>query len=103
MVRRVLSSIARVKSFVSHLEMAATASVGYGKMHHAMFKDFSARSLLLQGRALAQASKNLRNVQNLGDVEFRVFSQWGDDGIIECLVEQDLGTSECFVDVGVAN
>src|SRR5260370_35874300 len=90
MVRRVLSSIARVKSFVSHLEMAASASVGYGKMHHAMFKDFSERSLLLQGRALAQPSKNLTNVQNLGEVEYRVFSQWGEAGIIECLFERSL-------------
>src|SRR5260370_5620092 len=103
MVRRVLSSIARVKSFVSHLEMAASASVGYGKMHHAMFKDFSERSLLLQGRALAQASKNLRNVQNLGDVEFRVFSQWGEDGIIEWLLERVLVPNNRFVEFGVEN
>src|SRR5258708_15120909 len=72
-------------------------------MQHAMFKDFSEGSLLLQGRALAQASKNLTNVQNLGEVEVGVFSQWGEDGIIEWLVERVLVPNNRFVEFGVEN
>src|SRR4029077_5305143 len=54
MIKQLLSPMARAKSFVSRVETAVSTSVGYGKMHQAMFKDFSERSLLLQGRALAQ-------------------------------------------------
>jgi hypothetical protein len=103
MINRLLSSMARVRSFVSRMESAASASVGYGQMHQAMFRDFSERSLLLQGRALAQASKNLKNIQNLGEVEFRVFSQWGEDGIIEWLLQHVLVPNNRFVEFGVEN
>jgi hypothetical protein len=103
MIKQLLSPMARAKSFVSRVETAVSTSVGYGKMHQAMFKDFSERSLLLQGRALAQASKNLKNIQNLGEVEFRVFSQWGEDGIIEWLLQQVMVPNNRFVEFGVEN
>jgi hypothetical protein len=103
MINRLLLSMARVKSFVSRMEIAASASVGYGKMHQAMFRDFSERSLLLQGRALAQASKNFRTIRNLSEVEFRVFSQWGEDGIIEWLLQQVSVPNNRFVEFGVEN
>jgi hypothetical protein len=103
MINRLFSSVARVKSLISRMEIAASALVGYGRMQQEMFKDFSERSLLLQGRALALASKNLKNIQNLGDVEFRVFSQWGEDGIIEWLLQHVVVPNHRFIEFGVEN
>jgi hypothetical protein len=37
----------------------------------------------------------------LSDVEFKVFSQWGEDGIIQFLISRVLVTNEIFVEFGV--
>jgi hypothetical protein len=52
-------------------------------MHHSM--DRLDRSLLLQGRIAGQQLAALGKINSLADVEFRVASQWGEDGIIEWL------------------
>src|SRR5271166_325366 len=38
------------------------------------------RSLMLQGRIAATQGMALPRIRHLGDVEFRVYSQWGEDG-----------------------
>ena len=54
-----------------------------------------------QGRILAelQASKA---PFNLLDYEFRVFSQWGEDGILQFLVRELAVSNRCFIEFGVA-
>lgn len=45
-------------------------------------------SLLLQGREASWKVRAMNQVQNLQDVEFKVFSQFGQDGIIDWLIER---------------
>jgi hypothetical protein len=64
--------------------------------------DIAQRSILLQGRLAAHLiSKG--PLQSLADAEFRVFSQWGEDGIIEWLVSQVDVPNHRFVEFGVEN
>ncbi|HUP91419.1 MAG TPA: hypothetical protein VM074_04165 [Solimonas sp.] len=59
------------------------------------------RLLLLNGRSACWQQPRGRNVGCLAEVEFRVFSQWGEDGIIEWLVAHlDLPNTR-FVEFGV--
>ena len=64
---------------------------------------FAIKTLVAQG---AMASRQLRSVDavnTLADVEFSIFSQWGEDGIIEWLVQRLSGIPESFVEFGVEN
>jgi hypothetical protein len=45
-------------------------------------------SLLLLGRMASQQVRAMQNVYSLSQVEFKVSSQWGEDGIIDWLVER---------------
>lgn len=45
-------------------------------------------SLLLQGRQASWQVRAKKNISSLADVEFRVFSQWGEDGIIDWIIER---------------
>jgi hypothetical protein len=61
------------------------------------------RALLLQGRIAAMQIGARDNIGHLGDVEFRVCSQWGEDGIIEWLCQRLPNISRSFVEFGVEN
>ncbi len=43
----------------------------------------SDRALMLQGRIASETFSGLELIASLTDVEFSVYSQWGEDGIIE--------------------
>lgn len=61
-------------------------------------------SLMLQGRQLALLQRTLAaKPAILADVEFKVFSQWGDDGVIEWLVEYLSPLPQTFIEFGVEN
>jgi hypothetical protein len=45
-------------------------------------------SLLLQGHEASWKVRSMKQVQSLQEVEFKVFSQWGEDGIIDWLIER---------------
>jgi hypothetical protein len=57
--------------------------------------------LLLQGRIAARANPFKTRIRNLADVEFKVFSQWGEDGIIDWLIAHIKVPNERFVEFGV--
>lgn len=65
------------------------------------FNDFAERALLLHGRLAAQSLPVGQRIGNLSEVEFRVFSQWGEDGIIEWLVRHVDVPNHRFVEFGV--
>jgi hypothetical protein len=56
---------------------------------------------------LGQIQANLNNqkasIDNLSEVEFQVFSQWGDDGIIQYLVNKLDIPNKTFIEFGVEN
>ncbi len=61
------------------------------------------RQLLLSGQIASQNVRQMERIGTLADVEFRVTSQWGEDGIIEWLCHQLPGIDRSFVEFGVEN
>ena len=59
--------------------------------------------LLMLGRLLCEVYRYKINISNLSEVEFKVFSQWGDDGIIQWLIAHLEIPHKTFVEFGVAN
>lgn len=59
------------------------------------------RLILAQGRQLANGVRELKHRARLEDVEFRVFSQWGDDGILQYIVSHIGDIPRTFVEFGV--
>lgn len=57
--------------------------------------------LELLGRMQAGRNAAKREIRHLSEVEFKVYSQWGEDGIIDWLVEQLDGIPQTFVEFGV--
>ncbi len=63
-------------------------------------RDINVEKMLL-GRLLANQVAGMGNVIDLQSVEFRVFSQWGDDGIIQYLISSLKIENHTFVEFGV--
>jgi len=59
--------------------------------------------LLLQGTQAALSLRSLSRLTRLQDAEFKVFSQWGEDGMIEWLVARLPGIPQRFIEFGVEN
>jgi hypothetical protein len=74
---------------------------GHARMNRLVLDDFTERSLLLQGQTAARALPRGKPVGSLADVEFRVFSQWGEDGIIDWLCAHVDVPDTRFVEFGV--
>lgn len=58
---------------------------------------------MLQGTTAARALPKNRPIEDLSEVELRVFSQWGEDGIIEWLVAHVPVPNTRFIEFGVEN
>lgn len=59
--------------------------------------------LLLLGRSISWQVRQKDAIGTLEDVEFQVYSQWGEDGIIDWLVENVPIDDTTFVEFGVEN
>jgi hypothetical protein len=70
-------------------------------MHHCI--DRLDRSLLLQGRIASLQLVARERIASLAEAEFRVSSQWGEDGIIEWLCQRIPHIPRSFVEFGVEN
>lgn len=68
----------------------------YHKWHYDTFK-----TLVNQGRMMAERNSIKKNILSLGDVEFQVFSQRGEDGIIQYLVSHVDIANKIFIEFGV--
>lgn len=55
------------------------------------------------GQIQVELNKKKGTVENLYDVEFQVFSQWGDDGIIQYLIGKIDIPYKVFIEFGVEN
>jgi hypothetical protein len=56
---------------------------------------------LLVAKLLVENVKKTKQISSLADVEFRVFSEWGDDGIIQWLINSLPITNKNFIEFGV--
>ena len=58
---------------------------------------------VLTGRLLSEINSKKENVKSFSEVEFQVFSQWGDDGIIQYLIHKVDIPNKTFIEFGVEN
>lgn len=61
------------------------------------------RSLLLNGAIAARQVQQRDRIERLADIEFGVFSQWGEDGILEWIIHHCDDMPRTFVEFGVEN
>ena len=61
------------------------------------------KSKILAAKSLINNFKYSDKDFNLSDIEFSVFSQWGDDGIIQYLIHKLEITNKTFIEFGVGN
>lgn len=59
--------------------------------------------ILLQGQGLAERHSLKSQIKGLHEVEFSAFSQWGEDGILDWMIEQIPDIPESFIEFGVEN
>jgi hypothetical protein len=55
----------------------------------------------LIGKLFSEINSKKNSISNLSDVEFKVFSQWGDDGIIQFLINKIEIKNKIFIEFGV--
>jgi hypothetical protein len=58
------------------------------------------RALLIAGKLASARVRNLPESAALAHAEFRVYSQWGEDGMIQFLIARVLGLERSFVEFG---
>lgn len=61
------------------------------------------KQMVLQCLPVAKINRDFTRLKTLADAEFRGFSQWGEDGIIDWLVEKLPSIPRTFVEFGVSN
>ncbi|WP_245705552.1 hypothetical protein [Chitinophaga filiformis] len=74
-------------------------------LHHFLYTSRKAQQtdLLLLGTLLARQNKELPVLDNISSAEFKVFSQTGDDGIIQYLINKVYTPETTFIEFGVEN
>jgi len=85
----------KIKGFLSKLKNSLNA--GSEQCRH-----FEEQKILL-AKLLVQQLKNKTDVKLLEEVEFKVFSQWGDDGIIQWLINNLHIPHKTFIEFGVGD
>jgi hypothetical protein len=74
----------------------------FSQMEFRLIKEIEQNRILAAQPLIQNIKKNgLQN--NLGDAEFKVFSQWGEDGIIQYLISKIAIENKIFVEFGVQN
>lgn len=101
MLNKVKSAVTRVSDVAIRIVRQSGDAAGYALMSHLTTSEFAERSMQLQGRMAARALPRGTPIQDLSDVEFRIYSQWGEDGIIEWLVAHIPTPNTRFVEFGV--
>ena len=62
--------------------------------------DFSEKRIFLNGKILASKNLEKKKIKYLGDVEFSVFSQNGEDGVIDWIIGKIPNIEKIFVEIG---
>ena len=58
---------------------------------------------ILQAKLLIELNNSKKYISSLSDIEFKVFSQFGDDGIIQFLINRLSISKKTFIEFGVEN
>lgn len=82
----------KIDSVVSQLNVSSINANRYAKLN-----------LMNSARQACWKLEDKKYIDSLSDVEFRVYSQWGEDGIIEWLIQNLPIKNTTFVEFGVEN
>jgi hypothetical protein len=93
-----MAKLPQIKSLFANLNQIDELSHGVS----AIRKELENERILL-GKLFTNRIKETSTLESLHDAEFKVFSQWGDDGIIQYLVNQLDITARRFIEFGVEN
>jgi hypothetical protein len=89
----------RIKSYIaSFLPKTDNQYILIKKLLNSSSRD-KEKVLIQNGKLLSHAQQNWK-IEKLSDSEFQVFSQWGDDGIIQYLI-QKIKPKPIFIEFGV--
>lgn len=72
------------------------------ELHQLLYNDRKSYKMNL-GQIQARMNAQMSGVKELSEVEFQVFSQWGDDGIIQYIINKIDIPHKVFVEFGVEN
>ena len=75
---------------------------GFSSKVNELFRQTEINSMLL-AKLQIQKIRESNNIESLKDVEFKVFSQWGEDGIIQYILSKIPIENEIFIEFGVEN
>jgi hypothetical protein len=64
--------------------------------------DRTERIMMLEGSLASRVVRSKERLASLADAEFRVYSQWGEDGIIDWLLEHVPVSNTRFIEFGVS-
>ena len=95
---RTKSSTKSIKRMINTLQQAIKSLRKATK-----YPKYSEQLLLNQGKLLSLSNAHKTHVQSLAELEWKAFSQWGEDGILDWLIAQLPGIPESFVEFGVEN
>lgn len=59
--------------------------------------------MILLGKLHVDRIKKIEKYKDLSEIEFKVFSQWGEDGIIQYLINKIPIKNKFFIEFGVQN
>ncbi len=62
--------------------------------------DFSEKKIFLQGKLIEEENKKKKTIDNFQDVEFSVFSQFGEDGVISWVIDRIPNIKKVFLEIG---
>ncbi|GGC81621.1 hypothetical protein [Flavobacterium sp.] len=72
----------------------------YKKIYNKLNYDVQ-KALLLNGKILSELNNNKQKIKSLDEVEFQVFSQRGEDGIIQYIINKIEIPNKIFIEFGV--
>ncbi len=61
------------------------------------------KQIFLEGVRVSYLQKKIKKINDFSEVEFSVFSQWGDDGIINWLLDNLPIKNKIFIEIGTEN
>src|SRR5688500_18493963 len=70
------------------------------QIHRSVFNDVRSPKVNL-GQIQAQLNKQKTSIHSIHEVEFQVFSQWGDDGILQYIINNTDIPNKSFIEFGV--
>jgi len=73
------------------------------KKQNDKFEILVENTMLQNGKVLTESILQKKDISSIHDVEFKVFSQWGDDGIIQYLINYLEISNKIFIEFGVAD